>query len=392
MGDGANRPVDQALNNPAKLASEHQITLSEQQWRMASPQKDTRQGLAQAQATGVEGTYGAPAMPPSDSHVTIPRKTSAVPSADTFKYNPTAPIDTSHPVASTQKSHFNPIPFDPDKRVGGDPWTQLPEHVARFLGPAVVGIPMTARRWAPELDRTFSFNAPEYAVAKNVSAATESTFLRSQKRAVPFLRSLKDSYNADPAVQAAEKLPPSARTTAQDQLLERAFNARNAWQAAKNAASGSNPVYAIDFRELAKDPKVHTPSAAAGWSAVTDFEKAQTALISERTTNIATQRTAEKAIFDGEIRAAKNGRLKDFGALGAAAVINLAVDEIAPRNDPSWLTVAGDMAAPAVMALELSGAGKWEPVIKAGVIVGTHLATHFLCDRNTENEKPKPRN
>lgn len=388
MGDGANRPVDQVLNNPAKLASEHQITLSEQQWRMASPQKDTRQGLAQTQATGVEGTYGAPAMPPADSHVTMPQKTSAVQPPGTFTYNPT---DTSHPVASTPKTGFKPIEFDPDKRVGGDPWTQLPEHVARFLGPAVVGIPMTTRRWAPELDRTFSFNAPEYAVAKNVSAATESTFLRSQKRAVPFLRSLKDSYNADPAVQAAEKLPVSARTTAQDELLERAFNARNAWQAAKNAASGSNPVHAIDFRELAKDPKVHAPTAAAGWTAVTDFERAQTALISERTTNLASQRAAEKAIFDGEIRAAKMGRLKDFGALGAATVINFAVDEIAPRNDPSWLTVAGDMAAPAVMALELSGAGKWEPVIKAGVIVGTHLATHFLFDKNTEDEKPKPR-
>jgi hypothetical protein len=388
MGNGQTRPGDQAVSTTAQTTdhTQAQTSLSEQQWRINLPADRQGLGMTQAQATGIEGTYGAPSMPAARATTEQLQPKSANIGSPKFVYNPeSAP---AVPIASTNTG-FKPVDYNVDQKSGGYPGTLLPAEVSTFLGPAVVGVPGTIKRWAPELDKKFSWVEPAYTAEKHVSAATELTFNRAQKRAVPFLRSLKDAYNSDPALQAAEALAPAARTTAEEQLVERAQIARSAWNQTKMAAAGNNPISPIDFRDLASDPKVHAPSAASGWRAVQDFEHAQTSLITERAANLTAVQRAERGLYDAEIKAAKNARLKDFGALGAATVINFAVDQVAPKDDPSWLSVAADYAAPAIMFAELSGLGKWEPVVKGGVIVGTHLLTHFLLDRNIEDEQKK---
>ena len=137
----------------------------------------------------------------------------------------------------------------------------------------------------------------------------------------------------------------------------------------------------VDLTRLADDTR-----AQKAFGAVTDFEQAQSTAIAEHQADMARLTAEERVAYANTRRATTASFCNDVGALFGAQAAELAIDWFTPRNFVSKKTIVADFIIPAVaMGMDMSPLGKWAPLARAGIMVGTHAAFHLAFDKQVDN-------
>ncbi len=403
MGDGK---ISQPAEKTAAAAGDNGVVnsfraaaLAEEAWRhrptpYQALENKSHRGIAQAQARpdgtriGPQGADGAPVFAPVENvpppavapgkagaDPVMPGKDIAAPKG--YTYNPLGPSTTA------DSGTFKPAAYDPARKIGSDQGMELLDRGAKVLGTGI-GLAATYRMWEPELAKTFQFTDPGFITAgptSQIKAGTWMDFRDTRGRAFSYLESNSDAIKSSAAYKKIPK-DPTRWTSKQTDLMDKV----NAIDEAKNSVSaareaGSAPLSKVNFSAL--DPSLKASTY------LTDFEKAQQTLILERAKSITDMEARSKKVFDAEKKLAKFGAIKDVSALFLAEGTNLAVDYVMPRNDKSAITAGVDFAAPFVMAAEMSALKGWAPVVKFGVISGSHLISHWMFDKPVDENNPK---
>jgi hypothetical protein len=138
----------------------------------------------------------------------------------------------------------------------------------------------------------------------------------------------------------------------------------------------------IDFSRLEDDTR-----RQKAFSAVTDFEKAQDNVIAEHRADMARLTAEEREAYANTRRAATTSFHNDISALFGAQAAELAIDWFMPRNVVSKKTLVADFIIPSVaMGMNMTVLGKWAPLARAGIMVGTHAAFHLAFDQQVDKK------
>ena len=404
MGDGTIKQLGEktavAQSDDKTLSNLRAAAILEDAWsHRSNPYQtaDAHRGLVQAQASpdrpaariGPQGADGAPVMPPIETVHPAGIAVTGAPRTDTnpaagikppagYVYNPAA----SAGIPDTTPSGFKAAKFDPTKSYGEDPvmyWADMGAKGVGFAGAAK----LTYDQWKPKVTGSFNFPEPDFNPTSHLSAGVWGDFQHHRGLANTFLESQADAIKSDPAFIAMPD-DPARRTRPQKALVSR-LETIEQYQGATGPAleTGEYPLSRVDFRGL--DAKIRREP---DFVHVRNLETAQDALITERNANIARIRSRAEATYNAEKTMARWGAIGDTGALVGGELTNLLVDHVTPRNKSGWTTAIDLVVPPLVMVADLSKFGKWGSVAKAGTIVLTHVASHFLTDTKIDENNP----
>ena len=379
VGDGKGKPSHETTGLHLSDAALANITAS----MYGDPSKQEKVGslpIKLADSTiaqvGLQGTYGSPAFPVAD--VQSRPATGPIVPASSKPYSFDGP--TSAPNSGkADTSTFVPKPYNIDREVGGAPGYNLADDGAQIIGTAVGGF-MALKKQLPTLTKGFKFAPKPFAEAPGVAVSTIEDFKDARSPAHKFLgaehrRLLRKAGNlsGDPANYSPEQTALVERMNGVYQLKEKTT---------AELEEGNNPIKKVDFSALTGDTRTQTQFAR-----ITEFQGAQDKLITERATTVQRLGAEAQKAYDTEQRSAKVALGLDLGALvGSQLVDDFVVDKITPRNRTSLITTVTDFAAPvAVMAMSLTSLGKWAPLAKAGIIIGTHTISHLAFDKQVDD-------
>lgn len=301
------------------------------------------------QSAHAPGDAGAVAGSGSNLNLIELSKRNHEPRMAQIQYNP----EPKYPVETKDSGSFRPIVQSVEK-VG---------QTALGLKAASAGAPI----WEP---KEFHFTPPSFKDAPLVSPETLGDFQNKRLEAFNFLN--RQTTNATFEARGMHT-DPILRTPSEEAIIEKLTTLRQIRGETK--FSGVIPEMKVDISRL--DPSIKEQQ---GYENLEKFSTAQDKLIEERGNNVRDLGAKERALYESNISAAKWGRAASVGALLGSEAVNIAVDQIDPRKE-SAISVVADTVSPLVMAARLTPMGKWAPAAQAAVIVGTHLATHFLLDK-----------
>jgi len=119
----------------------------------------------------------------------------------------------------------------------------------------------------------------------------------------------------------------------------------------------------------------------AGWSSMEELVGAQPKVFVEREAGSA-------ALFDSQMKAHNQGRIGSWAnagtsiaALIGATTTDYYIDKAIPRSQTSPLTMAATIAAPLVFGFEMTPVGKFAPLVKFGIVVGSHALMREFADK-----------
>lgn len=323
------------------------------------------------QPVGPAGGYGAPAIPGQDV-ITRPNQRGAAPSGPTpYDFG-----DTGTPSSAPVPIHD----YDLYGKIGGSSFDNYPDYAARMASTAGA-LYITGKRYFPTLTKGFEYTVPPFHEANGVAAATINDLAKTRIPAHMFLK----AEHARLASLARGLSPdPDRNTEPENELISQVKRVRNLRDmTTKELMEGDNPIRKVDFSGLSADTKNQR-----AFITVTNLEKAQDTLITERLATVEKLKADAKTAFLAEKGTAKKELGLNFGAVLGAQVVDYAIDQISPRNRIGWETTVTDLVAPlAATAFSMSKIGKWAPLTRFGIIVGAHTVSHLIFDEQIDEKK-----